>query len=137
MSLTITAAQRDALYDQILDRLSGIGDIEGAIQAQNYNTAERLGREYSDDLRLLLEDLGFGDGNGEPVELTAPPELLRRVLPRLRELAENHTAGLEQEWIEVNHLKKRNRLVAEACETVLSDLDGTAASSRSAGLDSR
>ena len=33
MSLTITAAQRDALYDQILDRLSGIGDIELAIQA--------------------------------------------------------------------------------------------------------
>jgi hypothetical protein len=66
MSLTITAAQRDALYDQILDRLSGIGDIELAIQLENYDAAERLGREYSDDLRLLLEDLGIGDGSGEP-----------------------------------------------------------------------
>ncbi len=38
MSVTITAAQRDALYDQILDRLSGIGDIEVAIQAENSTT---------------------------------------------------------------------------------------------------
>lgn len=59
MTVTITSAQRDALYDQILDRLSGIGDIELAIQLENYDAAERLGREYSDDLRLLLDDLGF------------------------------------------------------------------------------
>jgi hypothetical protein len=122
MSLTITAAQRDALYDQILDRLSGIGDIELAIQAENYAAAERLGREYSDDLRLLLDDLGFGDGNGEPVELTAPPEVLRRVLPRLRELANSHTASLEPEWIEAREITERNRLVSEACEAVLAGL---------------
>jgi hypothetical protein len=129
MSLTITAAQRDALYDQVLDRLSGIGDIEVAIQARNYDKAERLGREYSDELRLL-GDLGFGEGSGEPVALTAPPELLRRILPRLREWAHNYTAGLEPEWIEVSHIKERNRLVAEACEGVLADLDGTAAGGR-------
>ena len=41
MSLTITAAQRDALYDQILDRLSGIGDIELAIRAGKLRDAER------------------------------------------------------------------------------------------------
>jgi hypothetical protein len=126
MSRTITAAQRDALYDQILDRLSGIGDIEVAIQAKNYDIAERIGREYSDDLRLLLDDLGIGDGNGEPVELTTSPEVLRRILPRLRERAENHTASLEPEWVEVGEMKERNRLVSEACEVVLAGLDGTA-----------
>jgi hypothetical protein len=78
MGPTVTAAQRDALYDQILDRLSGIGDIEVAIRAENYDAAERIGREYSDDLRLLLDDLGVGDGGGGPVELTVPPEVLRR-----------------------------------------------------------
>ncbi|HEX4730466.1 MAG TPA: hypothetical protein VH299_04320 [Solirubrobacterales bacterium] len=130
MSLTITAAQRDALYDQILDRLSGIGDIELAIQLENYDAAERLGREYSDDLRLLLEDLGIGDGNGEPVELSAPAAVLRRVLPRLRELAQRHTASLEPEWIEASHIKERNRLVSEVCEAVLADLDRTATGGR-------
>jgi hypothetical protein len=123
MSPTITAAQRDALYDQILDRLSGIGDIELAIQAESYEVAERLGREYSDELRLLLDDLGFGDHRREPVELSAPPAVLRRVLPRLRELAQGHTASLEAEWIEARQVEERNRLVAEACEAVLADLE--------------
>jgi hypothetical protein len=130
MSLTITAAQRDALYDQILDRLSGIGDIELAIQAESYDDAERIGREYSDDLRLLLDDLGIGDGNGEPVELTTPPEVLRRVLPRLRQLALNYTASLKPEMVEVQEVSERNRLVSEACEAVMADLDGTATGSR-------
>jgi hypothetical protein len=126
----ITAAQRDALYDQILDRLSGIGDIEVAIQARNYDYAERIGREYSDDLRLLLDDLGIGQGDGGPVELNTPPEVLRRVLPRLRDGAMDHTSGLEREIAEVFELKDRNRLVAEACEAVLSGLDGSEAAAR-------
>lgn len=125
MRLTITAAQRNALYDQILDRLSGIGDIELAIQAKNYDDAERIGRDYSDDLRLLLDDLGIGDGDGEPVELTTSPDVLRRVLSRLRERAEKHSASLEPEWNEARDIKERNRLVSEACEAVLADLDGT------------
>jgi hypothetical protein len=129
MSPAITARQRDALYDQILDRLSGIGDIEIAIRAEKYDAAERIGREYSDDLRLLLDDLGIGDGSGEPVKLTAPPEVLRRVLPRLRELAENHTASLEPQWVEAREVKERNRLVSEACGAVLADLNGMAAGS--------
>lgn len=126
MSLTITAGQRDALYDQILDRLSGIGDIEVAIQAENYDDAERLGREYSDDLRLLLDDLGIGDGDGKSVALVTPPVVLRRVLPRLRERAEKHSASLEPEWDEGRNIKERNRLVAEACESILTGLDATA-----------
>jgi hypothetical protein len=125
MGLTVTAAQRDALYDQILDRLSGIGDIEMAIQAENYGDAERIGREYSDDLRLLLDDLGVGEGDGRPLELTTSPDVLRRVLPRLRERAQRHSASLEPEWSEASDLRERNRLVAEACAAVLTDLDGT------------
>ena len=124
MSPTITVPQRDALYDQILDRLSGISDIEVMIKAENYDTAERLGREYCDDLRLLLDDLGLGDGTGEPVELGAPEEVLRRVMPRMRERAEDHAASVEDQWVEAKEMKERSRLVAEACDTVLSGLDG-------------
>lgn len=130
MASTITAEQRDALYDQILDRLSGIGDIELAVHAENFDYAERLGREYSDDLRLLLDDLGFGEGSGEPVELSTPPEVLRRVLPRLRDLAVGHNAGVEQEQREVREIEDRNRLVVEACRAVLDGLDGTSSSER-------
>jgi hypothetical protein len=130
MNLTITAAQWDALYDQILDRLSGIGDIELAIQSQKYDDAERIGRDYSDDLRLLLDDLGIGEGDGEPVELTTDPDVLRRVLPRLRQLALDYTAGLEPARVEVHEVSERNRLVSEACEIVLAGLDGSTTSAR-------
>jgi hypothetical protein len=125
MPLKITAAHRDALYDQILDRLSGIGDIEVAIQAENYDAAERIGREYSDGLRLLLDDLGIGDGDGAPLELTTAPEVLRRVLPRMQKQANDYTASLKPEVIEVHEITERNRLVSEACERVLSELDGS------------
>jgi hypothetical protein len=67
MSPPSTAVQRDALHGQILDRLSGIGDIEVAIR-RNHVVAERFGREYSDELRLLLDDLGVGDRKCEPSE---------------------------------------------------------------------
>ena len=121
--ITITVEQRDALYDQILDRLSGIGDIELAIQTENYEGAERLSQEYVDDLRLLLEDLGFGDGSGEPVALGSSPELLRRGLSRLREQAVRHAESIEPEWLEAYELRERNRLVSEACTAVLDGLD--------------
>lgn len=130
MSLTITAPHRDALYDQILDRLSGIGDIEVAIQAENYDDAERIGREYSDDLRLLLDDLGIGGGDGRSVELTTSPEVLRRVLPRMQKQANAYTASLEPEVIEVEEITERNRLVSEACEAVLGKLGNSPAHAR-------
>ena len=130
MSLIITAAQRDALYDQVLDRLSGIGDIELAIKAANYDVAERIGREYSDDLRLLLDDLRLGDGRGTSIALKTPPAVLRRVLPRLRQLAEDHTASQEPELAEVRETLERNRLVSEACQVVLAELDQAGKSSR-------
>jgi hypothetical protein len=125
VSLIITAEQRDALYDQILDRLSGIGDVWIAVCSNNYDAAEHLGRGYSDDLRLVLDDLGgFGDGSGEPVELTTPPDVLRRVFGRQRDQAISHSASTEQDRVEANEMEARNRLVVEACRQVLADLDG-------------
>ncbi len=93
-----------------------------ALRLENYEAAERLAREYCDDLRLLLDDLGIGRGSGAPVALTTPPDVLRRVLPRLRELAEGLNASHEPAWLEARQLRTRNLLVAEACTTVLSDL---------------
>jgi hypothetical protein len=124
VSLTITPEQRDALYDQILDRLSGIGDVWIAVCSNNYDAAERLGREYSDELRLVMDDLGgFGDGSGQPFELTTPPDVLRRVFSRLRDQAISHAASTERERSEANEMETRSHLVVEACRHVLTDLD--------------
>jgi hypothetical protein len=122
--IRISAAHRDALYDQILDRLSGIGDVWLAVAAEEYETATRLGREYSDDLRLLLDDLGWGDGLGRGIELTAPPDVLRRVFDRLGAAAAGQRLSEETELAEFRAFAERNQLVAEACEMVLAGLDG-------------
>lgn len=123
MNLTVTAEQRDALYDQILDRLTGIGDIEIAVQTGNFETAERLCQEFSDDLQLLVNDLGFGEiGTSEPIALTSAPEVLRRALPRLRNLAAGHSASQEPEFAELRLIRDRSRLIGEACAGILDEL---------------
>lgn len=123
-TLTITGAQRDALYDWVYDRLSGIDDIWLAASNGRYETADRLGREYSDELRLVLDDLGWGDGPGGPtIELTTPPDVLRRVFGRLAGSGTAKPASGEEGPIDSRELDERDRLVGEACETVLAALD--------------
>jgi hypothetical protein len=126
MTPFFTPEQRDALYDQILDRLSGIGDIELAVRAGRYDSASRLCEEYSDELRLLRNDLGFGESSGQRIWVTTAPEVLQRVLPRLRKAAEGFTASQEPEWAAVREMRDRSRLVAEACTNVLDELGDAA-----------
>jgi hypothetical protein len=123
MTLTITAAQRKALYDQILDRLGGIGDVWMVVCAENFDAAQRLGREYSDDLSLVVDDLGWGEGTNEPIELSTPPEVLRRALSRLRKAAVEHHASQADERAELREAEERDQLVVEACTRVLRELD--------------
>ncbi len=125
MTLTISAEQRDALYGQILDRLSGIGDVWLAVSSENFDAAERLGQAYSDDLRLVTDDLGWGKASGETIELSTPPDVLRRALSRLRDAAVSHEASQREERAEVREAEERNHLIVEACRQVLTDLDDT------------
>ncbi len=122
MKLRISAAHRDALYDQILDRLSGIGDVWLAVQKEDFETATKLGREFSDGLCLVLDDLGWGAGPGRTIELTAPPDVLRRVFGRLEELAAAQCEEPDPLLQEARELEERNRLVIEACRDVLATL---------------
>lgn len=120
MAVTISAEQRDAIYDRVLDRLSGIGDIFIAADSGDFETADRLAREYSDELRLVSDSLGWGPKSAsETIEMEAPPELLRRVFERLREVGASEREAQASGWAEARSLEKRNLLVDEACATVL------------------
>ncbi len=130
MSITITAAQRDALYDDVLTHLSGVGDLWLTIEREDYETADRLGREFADDLTLILDDLGWGAESSENIELTTHPDVLRRVLAQLRARAERH-AHTEQEAInELREERGRTQLVVDTCDKVLAALDGDRPSPR-------
>jgi hypothetical protein len=60
-----------------------------AVEAEDYARAERVAQEFADDLRLILDDLGWGTLGGESLELTTPPDILRRVCTRLQNRAES------------------------------------------------
>jgi hypothetical protein len=125
MTLTLTSLQRDLLYDQLLDRLSGIGDIWLAIDAEDFERADRLGREFIEDLTLISDDLGWGEGNRDPVELTTPPEILRRALSRHCDLALKRDANEVLERRELTIAKERNEAIVKACRDVMAELDRT------------
>lgn len=126
MPVKISAEQREALYIQVLDHLSGIGDLWLAIDAGEYERADRLGRAFGDDLRLLLDDLGWPDRDGPPagefIELTMPPDRLRRVVGRLRDEAAEMFANTLPRSEGERELLNRTGLAVAACGSVLAAL---------------
>lgn len=123
MAVTITAEERDALYDEIYARLSGIDEVWMVLSSGDHEEAVRVAQEFSDYLRLLLEDLGWGEGSGEDIELTAPPDVLHRVLTRMRHVAEVQHAQEEQERAESQARKEQAQRLMDTCERVLKAVD--------------
>lgn len=119
MSVRISAAERDALYEEIYVRLSAIDEVWMAAEAKDFAHADRLAREFSDDLRLILDDLGWGDGGGEPFELTSPPDVLQRVCTRMRGRAEELQEVEGEERAERQVREERTRRTLETCRRVL------------------
>ncbi|HEX3042594.1 MAG TPA: hypothetical protein VHP56_10955 [Solirubrobacterales bacterium] len=122
MSVRITAAERDALYEQIAVRLSGIDEVWMAVEAGDHARADRVGREFSDDLRLVLDDLGWGAGSGKPLELITPPDVLRRVCTRMQDAAEAQRQTEEEERARGQEREEQTQQVLETCRRVLGEL---------------
>lgn len=121
MPITLSAEHRDALYDLILIRLSGLGDLWPMIEREDFQEADRLGREFADALRLVLDDLGWGE-HGTVVTLTLPPAELTRTFARLREHAERSRRAHEVELAEEHDVLERAQLAVAACDHVLNAL---------------
>jgi hypothetical protein len=122
VTVRITAAERDALYEQIFVRLSGIDEVWMAVERKDYARAARVAREFTDDLRLILDDLGWGKGSGKPLELVSPPDVLRRVCTRLQGRAEEQREMEEEERAEGRQREERTQRVLETCRRVLGEL---------------
>ncbi len=122
MAVIISADERDAHYDQIIDKLSGIGDVWVAAEREDFPLADQLAREYRDEL-LLVDDLGWGPRpNRESVHLGAAPDVLHRIFERFQGSVVTERADLEARRIEDQQLEDRNQLVGEACDRVLREL---------------
>jgi hypothetical protein len=122
VSVRLAAAERDALYEQIFARLSGIDEVWMAAAVGDHARADQVAREFSDYLRLILDDLGWGEGGGEPLELATPPDVLRRVCARMQSRAEAEREMQEEERAESLAREERTRRVLSACRRVLEEL---------------
>lgn len=126
MSVTITATQRDLLYEEILTRLAAIGDVQFAVDQEDWDAAERLGMAFSDDLRIVSQDLGWGPRrSNSPVELTSPPDVLRRAMSRWRDALLGLDAAEEDDRESLRQRQEQNHDVVEACRSILATLDAT------------
>jgi len=123
---TIDRERRDALYELVLDHLSGIGDFWIAFEERDFAKAERLGIEFGEDFRLL-EDIGWQPDHDHPaVDLTIPRHDLIELLRRLQGEAESVLKGstcarlLEEEE---ESAKQRYQRAKSACEELIERLD--------------
>jgi hypothetical protein len=97
-TIKITSDQRDALYEQVRNHLSDLSHVFTAMEHhRDFATAERLGVQFSKDMRLL-GDLGWHEDNGAgQVELTMPHEELAALMRRLCEEAKGGLADAIKE----------------------------------------
>jgi hypothetical protein len=123
---TIDRERRNALYELVLDHLSGIGDFWIAIEEKDFAKAERLGIEFGEDFRLL-EDIGWAPEHvGATVALTMPPhdliELLRRLHGEAGCVLEGSACArlLEKEE---ESAKQRYERAKTTCEQLIEQLD--------------
>jgi hypothetical protein len=137
-TITISAEDRDLIYHRILLHLSGIDAVWLAARHRDFARADRLGREFCDELHLVMDDLGWGETRRDgPVELTSPPEALRRVFKRMRDVAAEEDAqlraGEEAQPDAPDEREEENRQVRAVCERVLAALGGSTAAEGARG----
>jgi hypothetical protein len=124
-SLTISAEQRNALYSVIRAELGALGDLQTAFFASPRPDLEYLyrhGRRLTNDLRLLVDGLGWERTAAEGCELSIPPEELRSILLQVRDTAVSAHGGLRGDnsgfQEELGSLVKAR----EVCDELLSEV---------------
>jgi hypothetical protein len=120
--LTITRAQRDAIYELVVTHLTGIGDVWSSVQGGDFASAKRLGRDFAEDLRLL-EDLGWAETiDRETVALSLPPDELTRTLARLHRDAAGSLGAYVSRPKDDEELAQRDLAASQALGEILGQL---------------
>ena len=122
----INAEQRDAIYDLLLGRLTFLPDLFKAVEQEDFETARRLAREFTEDFRLL-EDLGWGPDERPEVSLTIPAGNLPPILERLRAEAQGglSESAEERDSREAEEASRRRwRIVVGTASELLAELQG-------------
>jgi hypothetical protein len=122
MPVTISRAQRDAIYVMVINHLTAIGDVWLCVKRRDFADAKELGRKFAEDLRVL-EDLGWPEAiERETVTLTMPPGELTRTLARLHKHAAEALGTYVSRPKEDEDCAQRDLAASEALGEILSQL---------------
>jgi hypothetical protein len=129
--IVISRTRRDALYAELLTALSQFPDLDTLSvsgQPEDIEECERIGRRLGEALRLI-QDGGLGWGcpqSDESVELTLPPDELRRIMAEQRRRLVVHLEAnradreqTESEWRQAEEARA-------ACTAVLEQIGAVA-----------
>jgi hypothetical protein len=122
MSITITGDERDALYERIVMRLNGIDGVYRAVEEGDWAAAQELGLEFSDLLRFVCSDLGWGERAEESVPLSTPPDVLSHAVEVVRDLAKSDGAHFEAEKRDAEAQENEARYLQRTCDRLLGEL---------------
>ncbi len=118
-AVTITSDQRIVLYEEILACLTGVGDIEIAIDRSEFDKAQELAEEYADYLRVLADGLGWGMQKRGSVDLHTSPDVIQRVMKRLKRRASTEDSEIEAQEALIRIWQKRTALLGDTCDQLL------------------
>jgi hypothetical protein len=124
-TITISREQRDSLHRLVTQHISGIGDVDMKLSAGDFIAAERLGLEYSEDIRML-DDLGWDpEDERDSFDLTLPPHDLMEALKRLRHDAEDGLSEKEEQRAreESDEVKAYFESARDICGDLIDALD--------------
>lgn len=124
-TITLSREQRDPLHRLVTQHISGIGDVDMKLSAGDFAAAERLGLEYSEDIRML-DDLGWNPEDArQSFDLTLPPHDLIEALKRLRHDAEDGLSEKEEQRAreESDELKAYFESARDVCGALIDTLD--------------
>lgn len=131
MSVTITRAQRDALYEEILGELTGIGDIYLCLDQGDAEQARGLWERFAPQLRLL-EAIGWAPVEPrEEFRLDVPPAVLAPAMATLQARAEQAVGAHISEPKDGLEVAQRALQGLGTCRVVLGQLSSTREGERS------
>lgn len=125
-SVTITGAQRDALYQVLITQLSVFDDLRLAYERRDVDIAlsNSLGRMVADAIRLIMDGgIGWGDiSAADSVELTLSEPELRSILGGVRCASVKLLEALRPEFEEKLAKLQGIELARDACTHALTQL---------------
>lgn len=126
--ITISAKQRNALYDVLITVLHEFSDIELALthvedlKQEDVDRCREIAPRITNALRLIDTDLGWEFETRESVELTIPPRDLRKMLSEFQSYAEGLHQGGWPEFRENREELEDFALARDTCADVIRQL---------------